>query len=83
MMSAFFSASETALTSINRIRLRQKIEEGHKSAILIGKMLEAPDQWLSAILVGNNVVNIGASALATSLAINTFGSKGVGIATGI
>ncbi len=83
IMSAFFSASETALTSINRIRLRKRIEEGHKSAILIGKMLEAPDQWLSAILVGNNVVNIGASALATSLAINTFGSKGVGIATGI
>ncbi len=83
MMSAFFSASETALTSINRIRLRQRIEEGHKSAILIGKMLESPDQWLSAILVGNNVVNIGASALATSLAINTFGSKGIGIATGI
>ncbi|MDN5314715.1 MAG: magnesium and cobalt exporter, family [Clostridiales bacterium] len=82
MLSAFFSASETALTSVNKIRLRQLIDSGNKTAALISKMLESPDRWLSAILVGNNVVNIGASALATSFAINQFGSTGVGIATG-
>lgn len=83
ILSAFFSASETALMSINRIRLRQKMDEKNKSALLIGKMLEKPDRLLSAILVGNNVVNIAASALATSIAIRLFGNKGVGIATGI
>lgn len=83
MMSAFFSASETALMSLNKIRLRQKIDSGSKTAILISRMLENPEKLLSAILVGNNVVNIAASALATSIAINIFGSKGVGIATGV
>jgi putative hemolysin len=83
MMSAFFSASETALMSLNKIRLRQKIDSGNKTAALISRMLESPDKLLSTILIGNNVVNITASALATSIAINLFGSKGVGIATGI
>jgi len=81
--SAFFSASETALMSLSKIRIRHMVEEEVKHAALIQRLIESPNQLLGTILVGNNVVNIGASALATSLAINIFGSKGVGIATGV
>lgn len=59
------------------------VEENIKGAKLVGKLVENPGKLLGAILVGNNVVNIGASALATSLAIDLFGNTGVGIATGI
>lgn len=82
-LSALFSASETALTSLSKIRIRQMIDEEVKGAKTIGKLIEDPGRLLSSILVGNNVVNIGSSALATSIAIKQFGQKGVGIATGI
>lgn len=82
-LSAFFSASETALMSLSKIRLRNMVYENVKRAQLIQRLLENPGRLLSAILVGNNMVNIGASALATALAIKYFGNKGVGIATGI
>jgi len=82
-MSSFFSASETALTSLSKIRLRNMVDEGAKNADLIQKVVSNPNKLLSAILIGNNLVNIGASSLATSIAINLFGSKGVGIVTGI
>ena len=82
-LSAFFSASETALMSISKLRVRHMIEEKVKGAELVGQLVQNPGKLLGAILVGNNVVNIGASALATVLAIQFFGSKGVGIATGI
>ncbi|MDN5321775.1 MAG: magnesium and cobalt exporter, family [Clostridia bacterium] len=58
-------------------------EEGNKKAQLVMDMLDEPNRLIATILVGNNIVNIGASALATSLAIDIFGSKGVGIATGV
>lgn len=83
LLSAFFSASETALTSLSKIRLRNMVDEGIKNAALVQKILSNPNKLLSSILIGNNLVNIGASALATSLAISIFGSNGVGIATGI
>lgn len=82
-LSGFFSASETALTSISKLRVRHMVDEGVKGANRIKKLIEHPNKLLGAILVGNNVVNIGASALATSLAISIFGSSGVGIATGV
>ncbi|QGU96861.1 DUF21 domain-containing protein [Clostridium bovifaecis] len=82
-LSALFSASETALTSLSKIRIRQMIDEEVRGAKTIGKLVEDPGKLLSSILVGNNVVNIGSSALATSIAIKQFGQKGVGIATGI
>lgn len=82
-LSGFFSASETALTSLSKIRIRQMIEENTKGAETINKLVENPSKMLSSILVGNNVVNIAASALATSIAIRQFGENGVGIATGI
>lgn len=81
--SAFFSASETALMSLSKIRIRHMVEEGYKNAVVLQRLVDSPNQLLGTILVGNNVVNIGASALATSLAIKLFGDKGVGIATGI
>ena len=81
--SAFFSASETALTSLSRIRLRNMVEENVKNADLIMRLLEDPNRLLSSILVGNNLVNNGASALTTTLAIQIFrgNSGGAGIAT--
>lgn len=82
-LSAFFSASETALMSLSKIRIRHMVEEKAKGADIVFKLVEKPSRLLSSILVGNNLVNIGASALATYLAIQYFGSKGVGIATGI
>lgn len=83
MLSAFFSASETALTSVSKLRIRHLSREHVKNAGKVLKLLDDPNRLLGAILVGNNIVNIGASALATSLALQHFGSAGVGIATGI
>ncbi|MBU5436606.1 hemolysin family protein [Tissierella sp. MSJ-40] len=82
-LSAFFSAAETALMSLSKIRIRRMLEEEVKYADIINKLVENPNKLLGAILIGNNVVNIGASALATSIAIKLYGSRGVGIATGI
>ena len=83
IMSAFFSMSETALMSLSKIRIRHMVEEGVKGAKLVEDLTEDPNRLLGAILIGNNVVNIGASALATTIATNIFGSAGAGIATGI
>ena len=82
-LSALFSASETALMSLSKIRIKQMVENKEKGADRINKLLSDPNKLLSAILIGNNIVNIGASSLMTSLAIETFGNTGVGIATGI
>ena len=82
-LSALFSASETALMSLSKIRIKQMVENKEKGADRINKLLSDPNKLLSAILIGNNLVNIGASSLMTSLAIETFGNTGVGIATGI
>lgn len=83
LLSAFFSASETALMSLSKIRIRHMVEDGVKGAKLIEKLTEDPNKLLGSILVGNNVVNIGASALATSVAVKAFAESGVGIATAI
>ena len=82
--SAFFSASETALTSLSKIRLRNMVDENIKNAEIIAKLVEDPNRLLSSILVGNNLVNNGASALTTALAIQMFSGdaeSGAGIAT--
>ncbi len=83
VFSGFFSAAETSLTSISQIRLRNMVDEKVKNAELIQRVVENPSKLLTAILIGNNLVNIGASALSTVIATDLFGSKGVGIATGI
>ena len=64
-LSAFFSGSETALMSINRYRLLHLAREGSRGAILAQKLLEKPDRLIGLILLGNNFVNISASAIAT------------------
>ncbi len=82
-LSAFFSGVETALVSINKVKARQLAKTGTKAAILIEEFKENPHKMLSAILIGNNVVNIAATALATSIAMQVFESNAIGIAIGI
>lgn len=82
-LSAFFSSAETALTTVNKMRVRTLAEAGNKRAIMLAKVTENPGKMLSTILVGNNIVNLSASAIMTTLAMQTFGSKAVGVATGI
>ncbi len=80
-LSSFFSASETALTSISKIKLLAMVEEKVKNADKIQKLTGNPAKMLSTILIGNNIVNICASSLATSIAIFYSPNAGVGIAT--
>ena len=82
-LSAFFSSAETALTPVNKIRIRNLAEAGDKSAVTLTKVLEDQGKMLSAILVGNNVVNLTASSMSTTLAMNIWSNKAVGIATGV
>jgi len=82
-LSAFFSCSETALTTVNKIRIRTLIEEGNKRAVVLNRVTENSGKMLSAILIGNNVVNLTASSLSTILATKLFGNAGAGISTGI
>ncbi|OOB79462.1 MAG: hemolysin [Epulopiscium sp. Nuni2H_MBin001] len=81
--SAFFSMSETALMSITKIDVRHMVSQNVKGAKLLEKLIDDPSKLLGSILVGNNLVNIGASSFATVVATNIFGSAGVGIATGL
>jgi putative hemolysin len=82
--SAFFSASETALISLSKIRIRHMKEEGIKGAKLVNNLIEHPNELLSSILVGNNVVNIAATSISTSLFINIMGGpEGVPVATAV
>ncbi len=83
LLSAFFSSAETALTTVNKHRLRALAEEGNRNAQRVLKLIENPAKMLSAILIGNNIVNISASALTTTVTTNVFGSKFVGVSTGI
>lgn len=82
-LSAFFSSAETALTTVNKIKMRTLAEEGDKRATMVLKVTDQSSKMLSAILIGNNIVNLSASSLATTLAIRLWGSVGAGIATGV
>ncbi len=81
--SAFFSATETAFTSVNMIRIRTMAEEGDQKAAAAVRLAENYDRMLSTILIGNNLVNIALSSLTTVMATNLFGDAGVAVATGI
>lgn len=81
LLSAFFSSAETALSTVNRVRMRTLEEEGSKRAARVNRILENYSKMLSSILIGNNIVNLSASALAATLAMRI--SLAVGIATGI
>ncbi|MCI8576277.1 MAG: HlyC/CorC family transporter [Lachnospiraceae bacterium] len=82
-LSAFFSSAETALTTVNKMRVRTLAEAGNKDALILTKVIEDPGKMLSTVLVGNNIVNLSASSMMTTLTMELFGSKAVGIATGI
>jgi putative hemolysin len=83
LLSAFFSSSEVALISISRAKVRTLVNEGRKGAAALAHLKESPDRILIPILVGNNIVNIGAAAIATAIAIEAFGDIGVAVATGV
>lgn len=83
LSSGFFSASETSLMSLSKIRIRYMEDEGVKGAKLVGSLIEKSSDLLSSILVGNNIVNIAATSVSTSLFINIFGDGGVAIATAV
>jgi CBS domain containing-hemolysin-like protein len=80
--SAFFSASETALIGINRAKVRTLCDAG-KAGKRLEKLKSQPDHFLIAILIGNNIANVGASSLATAIALSAFGNAGIAIATGL
>lgn len=82
-LSSFFSASETALMSVNRIRVRHLVDEEVKGAKLLEKLLSEPNKLLGGILIGNNIVNIGASSIASKLAYDIYGNSGVALSTGV
>ncbi len=83
MSVGVFSSSETALTTVNQIRMRTLADNGDKRAARVLRVTGNPGKMLSAILIGNNIVNRSASSISTSLAIHLFGNTGAVIATGI
>ncbi len=83
LLSAFFSSAETAFTTASRIRIRTLAEGGSNKAKRVLAITDDMHKMLSAILIGNNIVNLSASSIATTLAIKLFGSVGAGVATGI
>lgn len=83
VLSAFFSSSETALTTVNKIRMRNLADAGDDRAEVVLKIIGNPSKMLSAILIGNNIVNLYASSLATLLAGKVWGNEFIGVATGI
>ncbi|HCM63983.1 MAG TPA: magnesium/cobalt efflux protein [Morganella sp. (in: Bacteria)] len=83
LISAYFSASETGMMTINRYRLRHMAKQGNRSALRVENLLNKPDRLLSLILIGNNLVNIIASALGTIVGMRLYGNAGVAIATGV
>lgn len=83
ILSAFFSSAETALTTVSRMRIRGLVEENNKQAIKLQKIVDQYSKMLSTILIGNNIVNISASSLATTLAIRLWGNIAVGFMTGV
>lgn len=82
-LSAFFSSAETSLTTISQVKVRTLIENGNRNAQKLQKVTEQHGKMLSTILIGNNIVNISASSLATTLAISLWGNYAVGIVTGV
>ena len=91
LLSAFFSSAETALTTVNKHRMRALANQGNKKAARVLALIEKPEKMLSAILIGNNIVNLSASSLTTTLAMSLASQAGlgkntstfVGLATGI
>lgn len=82
-LSAFFSSAETSLTTVNKIKMRSLAEEGNKKAQMVMKITDNSAKMLSAILIGNNIVNLSASSLTTTIALTLGAGTAVAIATGL
>lgn len=82
-LSAFFSSAETSMTTVNKIRIQSLAEQGNKRASILLTVVEDSGKLLSTILIGNNIVNISASSLATTITMRLFGNAAVSISTGI
>ena len=80
-ISAFFSSSETAMMALNRYRLKNLAEKGHRSAKLASRLLEQPDRLLGVILLGNNLVNLSAASISTIAALRLYGEPAIAIFT--
>ncbi|MCS3433923.1 HlyC/CorC family transporter [Klebsiella sp. BIGb0407] len=83
LVSAFFSGAETGMMTLNRYRLRHKAKQGNRAALRVEQLLRKPDRLISLVLIGNNLVNIMASAIATIVGMRLYGNVGVAIATGV
>lgn len=83
LLSAFFSSAETAMTTVNKIYIMSLVNEGNKRAKILQKIIDNPGKLLSTILIGNNIVNLSASSLATTWTTRVLGNAFVGVATGI
>lgn len=83
ILSAFFSGIETALMSLNPVKVRSLVKQNKKGSAVLYRLKQKPHKLIITILVGNNLVNIGTAALATAFFINLLGSTGIGIATGV
>ena len=83
ILSGFFSSAETAYSTVNRVRMRTLADENHKGAVRVLGILEHYGKMLSTILIGNNIVNLSASSVATTFAIKIWGNYAVGIITGV
>src|SRR5919108_3331411 len=81
IVSAFFSGSETALTAASRARMHALEEDGNRGARTVNQLLKIRERFIGAILLGNTLANIAASALATSLFLTVFGHEGLAYAT--
>ena len=68
-LSGFFSSAETAYSTVNRVRIRTLAQEDHKKAIRVARILDQYGKMLSAILIGNNIVNLSASSVATTFTV--------------
>ncbi|MFT6914392.1 MAG: Mg2+/Co2+ transporter CorB [Motiliproteus sp.] len=79
--SAFFSSAETGMMSLNRYRLRHLVKKQHRGAIRASNLLARPERLIGVILIGNNLVNISAAAIATVMAVRLWGDTGIAIAT--
>jgi len=83
VISAYFSGSETGMMTLNRYRLRHMAKQGNRAAKRVEKLLRKPDRLISLVLIGNNLVNILASAIGTIVGMRLYGNAGVAIATGV
>ncbi len=83
LLSAFFSSAETAMTTVNKIRIMSLADDGNKRAKTLMKIIDDPGKLLSTILIGNNIVNLSASSLATTWTTRVFGNAFIGVATGV